>query len=313
MGIRQIFLAEIRDYIECFVIPAMAVILPWWLAFRVFRLLAHAPFLYRLQTQGSFEGANYLGLLGDNERAWRRAAKVAVMVDYADVFLLATRGNSYLSRYCDEQISPQLRKQQIIFTPHYGAGGWLYALLLQSNHQVAVLINSPPPAWRAQNLIGRLRLAVLRRLGVLVMPPEDILSLRTVMRQNITLVVMPDIPKHFQTAVFRPATELGKLNLAAGFFELATNRNIPVMFTALAFNPHSGRREFSAQTHRQLTAEQYAEQFALFAVAAIKKYSSQWRMLVVAPQVMLPHDNCKEPLINAQPKQRTKKGIADNL
>ncbi len=288
MSLYRRVICELRDYIECFVIPAVAVVLPWWLAFRFFRAVAYVPFLYRHMTVPCVEGARYLQLLGDNEAAWQRAAKVIAMVDYADIFLLATRSKSYVSKYCDENISARLTEQQIIFTPHYGAGGWLYALLIKEKHSPAVLINLPPSSWRARYLIGRLRLAVLRRIGVLVMPPENVLAVRKIIREKKTLVVMPDIPINYDTANFQLCTDLGRLNVASGFFQLAEKRQIPLLTVTLAVNPHHGRREFDGEYWSDLTAIQYAEKFARQTVEAIKKYPPQWRMMVVAPQVILP-------------------------
>lgn len=277
---------EALFYVECFVIPAIAVVLPWWLTFKLFRLIAHLPYLYNPVVRPSLEGAKYLGVVNGSEEQWCRAAKVTAMVDYADVFLLAFRRSTYLKKYCKENIRETLTQQQIIFTPHYGAGGWLYRLLIDEQLKVAVLINRPPKSWRAQDLIGHLRLSVLEKMGVLIMPPEDILALRQILREKRTLVVMPDIPNTYDTDCYQPQTALGKLNVASGFFDLAEKRDIPVIMTILGVNPKTGYREFTGVSALYQSAKQNARSFAELTAKAISKHSHQWRMLIVAPQVI---------------------------
>lgn len=279
---------ELLEYLEYFIIPSLAVILPWWLAMRWFRLVSYVPWLYQETTQHCLAGAKYLDLVDvQDESNWVRACKISQMVDYADIFLLMTRSGHYWQKYVDENISQQLLSQQMIFTPHYGAGMWIYQYLLSRQHRAAMLVNLPDKRLLARNLIGRLRLYVLGRLGADIVSPDQMLRLRKVLHNKGTIIVGPDIPVAEGVKSYQPDTPLGQLNLSARFFDLAESHQIPVLNIVFSLDVESGRRQFDAKAYEQKTAKEYAQLFAQQAFEAIKKRSYLWRMLVAAPRVML--------------------------
>lgn len=282
----RLLLAESKGYLENFIIPMLTVLMPWWLAIRYFRLIAYVPWLYDLSTRHRVAGVEKLGLLKGDRAAWIRACKVSQMVDLADMFLLFTRRDGYVQKYISDNFSPNLTDRQIIFIPHYGAGIWSFRLLARKKVPVAIFINRPVGKWRAADLSGRLRLWLLRREGVLVFDSENIYSLREALRSEKSIFVGPDMPRNPNVDSYQVPTTLGELNLNAGFFKLAENRNIAVVNAIFDLDVHSGKRFFDADCHRDLTAKQYAKKFAEKTAAAVADKSYLWQMAVQATAVI---------------------------
>ncbi len=292
MRLIRLLLRECRDYVQYFVIPALAVVMPWWLAIRFFRLVAYVPFLYRTNAEACINGAEYLNLVGNDKTAWLRAYKVCQMVDVADVFLLATRGKGYWKKYIHENVSELLSSRSIIFFPHYGAGMWLLRIIALNRLQPNLLVNRLDKSLTAYNLLNRLRVKVLQGCGVKLIFADDLKCIKAALQNEEIILVSPDMPQS-HVASFQSETELGKLNIMSQFFFLAERRSLAVINVVLGFEISSGVRLFEAQIHKEKTAEVYANYFARQTVEAIKKHPYFWRMMVMAPQVMLPLDSSK--------------------
>lgn len=290
-------LRECRDYLECFIIPAMAMMMPWWLVVRVFHLLAYVPWLYR-HCLICLEGARHLKLSnidGMTEAQWVHACKVGQMIEYADIYLILANRKSYWKKYIDTDIDEKIQDKQVIFTPHYGAGMWMYWYLRQKNSQAVMFVNAPRgKSLSAHHCLARLRLWILRRLGAKIVSPDNLLALREVLRSGATIIVGPDIPVEAGVDFYTPETSLGRLNLTSRFFDLAEKRKLPVLHIIFAIDVQNGHRKFTVKAQCKQTAISYAQTFADLAATAIKKQPYLWRMLIVAPEVMLPLNNWDE-------------------
>ncbi len=288
MGKLRLLLRECRGYVENFIVPAIAVVLPWSLTISFYRYIAMIPWLYRSATNARFAGAKQLNLASDaEEKRWKRKAKMGQMIDLADIFLLLTRGDGFVKKYISDSFSEHLSEQQVIFTPHYGAGVLVYRLLQRKNIAVAMLINHPKGRYRVQDLCARFRLWGLRRAGVLVFDPGDIMAVRKALKAGHSLLIMPDMPVLEGVESYRVATEYGDLNLTSRFFQLAETRKMPVVTVVFDVDVNTGLRYFSGAQQRELSALEYAQTFAEQLVLALKQRPYLWHMLVVGPQVML--------------------------
>ncbi len=285
---RKIF-RGLRGYIELLLIPAIAVLLPWWLSVRFYRLLAYVPFLYCDVSLQCLTGAKQLNLLNTDEATWLRACKVGQMIDLADTFLVLFRGKRFIKCYFNENITTQLRQQQVIFVPHFGAGMFIYKMLADKGVKVTLIGNDFPRNCSAQGLISRLRLFALTKLGTTTIWNDNMMGIRGVLREQQTLLVLPDVPRSYGWRAYSVTTDIGEMNIAARYFELAEKRHIPVMTAILDIDVISGHRIFDAKMHNEgQAAEMYAQQFAQQAAAAIEESAYLWRMLLVGEEILRP-------------------------
>lgn len=289
MNYLRIALRECRDYLEYFIIPAMAVIMPWWLAIRWFRLVANVPFLYRGPSNLRMEGAKQVDLLNESPASWQKKTKIAMMIDLADMFILLVWGKRHIQRYVTDDFSDKLLSQQLIATPHYGTGILAYRLLADKKISTAMLIDFYTDGYRALNFFSRFRLWSLQKAGVRVFDPRDIQVVRQALRDECSILFMPDLPQNASVRSYQILTDGGKLNVASRFFELAEKRHLPVLYAIFDIDLSTGRRHFTAEMQVQLNAEQYAQCFAEKTINAIKQQSYLWHMTVVASQVLQPN------------------------
>lgn len=280
-------LKEIRDWLEYLIIPAISVILPWTVTVKFFWLVARVPWLYRNTTMHCLIGAKYLNLVEPlSETEWIRCCKVGQMIDLADAFLILFRGKKFINKYITENISEQLLQQQIIFTPHFGAGMFVYKLLQINGIKVTLIGNDFARNWRAASLISRLRLYALTKSGTTVIWNSNMIKVREVLHQKQTIIILPDVPDSYGWDTIRVETGRAELNVAMRYFHLAEKRQIPVMNVISDIDVKNGYRQFEAVLQPSADARTYAQSFAEQAVLAIVNHTHLWRMLVIAPQVL---------------------------
>lgn len=115
---------ELRDLLEVVLLPALAALLPWPLAFRLLRRMARWPWLYREREQRALEHAARLGWVASpQEWLWQR--KLTTLIDHADHYLSRTRPGSWMDRYMDVSGAwPSPGRPAVALTFHWGGGMW---------------------------------------------------------------------------------------------------------------------------------------------------------------------------------------------
>lgn len=115
---------EMRDLVEVVLLPALAAVLPWPLAFRLFRRLAGWRWLYGEPETRALKSASALGWVAEPE-AWLRDRKLTTLIDHADHYLSRTRPDSWMDRHLDVSGSwPPAAGAALALTFHWGGGMW---------------------------------------------------------------------------------------------------------------------------------------------------------------------------------------------
>lgn len=157
------FRVQLRDLVELYALPLLAVVLPWPWCFALYKRCAQSAWLYR-QTAGralaqaqalgyvapSPDGVAQGGLASSAAMAaaaangqthdahgshcahdlpdaatWLAQRKLVTLVDHADHYLSRTRSSRWLRRYVDVQGQwPEPDKAAVLCTFHWGAGMW---------------------------------------------------------------------------------------------------------------------------------------------------------------------------------------------
>ena len=91
--------AELRDFLEVVALPALAMVLPWSLCYRVLRRLARWSWLYRAETDRAFAQAKALGWVHGDESTWRQLKRLTSLVDHADHYLTRTRSDTWMQKH----------------------------------------------------------------------------------------------------------------------------------------------------------------------------------------------------------------------
>jgi phosphatidylinositol dimannoside acyltransferase len=239
---------ELRDLVEVVLVPALAAVLPWPLAFALFRRLAQWRRLYWAPGQRALDEAQKRGWVaqpGD----WLRDRKLTTIVDHADHYLARTRSDRWMDRYLDVDGQwPAPGQAGIALTFHWGAGMWGLRSAARTGLKLHPLVAAPEGAHLAgrtvmQRYVGARNGSVASALKC---PVIDVSAgMRGAVRalqNNEQLLAVVDVPAD-QVAASQPVQILGlPARLPTGLLRLAVERKIPVFVYVTGIHMQSGRR-----------------------------------------------------------------------
>jgi len=239
---------ELRDLLELVLLPALAVVLPWRLCFRIFRRLARWDGLYQAPCHAALAQARAFGWAQD-DADWLLKRRLVTLVDHADFYLSRTRSDAWMRRYLAVQGAwPPGNAAGIACTFHWGAGMWglrhAHAQGLQLHPLVAPLQGAHFEGRSVLHWYARARTAEVGRvLGCSALDVSA--SLRPVLRalqQGEQVVAAVDVPPD-QVAASEPVQVLGRQMLVpSGLLRLAVERRVPVVLYLTGIDLHSGGR-----------------------------------------------------------------------
>ncbi len=113
---------QLRDAIECVLVPATVALLPFRAGLALARALARIPSLYRRHAEGFAEGAARLGFAPDPQALLRRR-RLYVLLDHVDLFWTRWHGDRWIARHLRiEGDWPADGKPFVVVFFHWGNG-----------------------------------------------------------------------------------------------------------------------------------------------------------------------------------------------
>ena len=244
---------ESRDLFELVLLPALAVFLPWRIAFKLLRRAALHFNPYQAAGNAAQEQANSRGWMGNANR-WALVRRLVTLVDHADLYLAKTRSDAWMARHLHVQGEwPAPGQAGLICTFHLGAGMWglrhARASGLKAHAIVAPLEGAHFAGRRVLLAYARARTAeVARALGC---PTLDMsVSLRHVLqalRRGEQVVAAIDVPAD-QVSASEEVTLLGmRARVPRGLLRLAVDQALPVTVYVTGLDVDSGKRTLHIQ------------------------------------------------------------------
>ena len=123
-------------FVELFLLPGLAAILPWRWSFRLFRGVANGRRLYP-EVEWMVRGARSAGA-ADDEEGWRSALRLTRLFSFADLYLSMFRSDRWLRRHVDVS-GNWPRGAFLAVTYHWGAGLWALRHLKAHGKRTAFL------------------------------------------------------------------------------------------------------------------------------------------------------------------------------
>lgn len=130
----------VGDAVECLLLPAVAVVLPWRWTFRLYRRLAESAVFVPELTANALAGAQAWRPVPD-PRAWAVAFRLTFLVDAADFFLLPTRSDAWIDRHIRLEGDPWPETPFMAVTFHYGVAVWAIRHMRRAGWRVSLLSN----------------------------------------------------------------------------------------------------------------------------------------------------------------------------
>lgn len=243
-----------RDLVELFVLPLLAVVLPWSLCFALYKRLAKLPWLYRQTAERALQQAQQRGWVSDPGQ-WLARRKLVTLVDHADFCLTWTRTGRWLQRYMNTQGQwPQRDVPAVLCTFHWGAGMWSLRHARQAGLDAHILVAplsgahfKGRPVLRAYAK-ARTR-ALTRELG------HDTLDasapLRPVLkalRRNEQIMAVIDVPADAVSASSNIELLGMQARVPRGLLRLAADHAIQVTVFTVGINLETGHRHLQLDT-----------------------------------------------------------------
>ncbi len=288
---------EARDILELCLIPALAVLMPWPLCFRLFRLLSGLATLYRAPSEEAFAQASSRGLAGD-KASWLARRRLYAMVDHADYYLVCTRTDRWLRRHFDVSGEwPAPNKAALLCTFHWGAGMWslrhAFAAGIRAHALVAPLDGANFKGRTVLRWYARARTAAVAR--ILGQPTLDVcVSMRPALRAlkaDEQLLALVDVPAD-QVSVSAAIRFLGSTaRVPRALLRLAVEQRIPITLFLVGMRIEDGRRYLRL---RQLALCDSVEDLVqdVFAALeqAIQEEPSAWHLWSESERFFVPNE-----------------------
>lgn len=226
---------------------ACAALLPWKLAYRVISLLATRSRAHPGVHAACAEACAW-GIVTDAQRFAQRFTLYR-LIDHADLALAWLRGRRWFRKWV-QQSGPAFpdRGPYIAITFHYGAG--LMALHAMRGHARGVAWVYASPAqrnatrWRAAEVMVRLRIAAVARLGGATPLPTGgaVDTARAWLARGGAIVALMDAPPGGQRKVEAISFCGRRIGLATGLIRLAARAEVPIyLYTAALERDGPGR------------------------------------------------------------------------
>lgn len=245
---RQRLRHELRDLVEVVLVPAIAAVLPWPVAFAIFKRLARWSLLYRAPSQRALAEAQKRGWVAD-PAIWLRDRKLTTLVDHADHYLARTRSDRWMDRHLEVDGQwPAAGQAAIALTFHWGAGMWGLRSAARAGlhgHMLVAALDSAHFAGHAvlhRYIKARTRSIALSLRCPFIDVSTSMRSALRVLHHHEQLFAVVDVPAD-QVAASQPVEILGMpARLPTGLLRLAVERQIPVCVYVTGIHMDTGQR-----------------------------------------------------------------------
>lgn len=256
----------LRDAGEWWILPGLAIFLPWSWCFRLYRGCCARPFLFREKVAAALAHLPVSPGAGqaDARVAWAARHRLVLLVDRADAFLSRFRGDRWLDRHVCRCGDPWPDEPFIGITFHFGAGLWSLRDISRHGRRVSFVsirferffrdacVSRYGARWRMREVVRAGRAPVIYTGG-------GKQAIRDALSSGVSVAGLIDVP-----ATLAPqAIEQNFLGSSAwfppGLLALARESGVPVVVYAMDIDYGSGRRSLRA---RQLAVKEVGEQLA---------------------------------------------------
>lgn len=270
----------VRDALEWWVLPGLAVFLPWSWCFRFYRRCCMHPFLFREKVDAAL--AQLPAALNTGQAgAWAARHRLVLLIDRADAFLSRFRGNRWLDRHVHRSGDPWPEVPFIGITFHFGAGLWSLRDICRHGRRISFVSIRFEQFFRHARLahcgaLWRIREVARAGNAPVIYTGGSKQSIRDALADGVSVAGLIDVP-----ATLAPqASELDFLGASAwfppGLLTLASERQTPVVVYAMDVDYTSGQRKLVV---RRLVAENSGAQLAEavgFLAHEIERNSPAW-------------------------------------
>ncbi|MGE5171585.1 MAG: hypothetical protein ACM3JC_14580 [Rudaea sp.] len=235
-----------RQLGECLGLPALAVTLPWPLAWRALRALATRGHGFGDETTQALAIGAQLGFVAA-PTSWALRHRLTRMIDQIDPALSATRGDGWMDRHLAVSGDALPRAPCVVVGFHYGTGFWSLRHLRRHGHRVS-FVSAPidTAQWREEPL--RLAFARWRQRRVasaggapVIYVGGSVEKIRAALREGTSVLALIDVPEA-TTSPVRVRLLGHDVWLPDGILRIAAAEGVPLIGFVGSFDARTGAR-----------------------------------------------------------------------
>ncbi|MGQ9499881.1 MAG: hypothetical protein ACUVQ6_05965 [Dissulfurimicrobium sp.] len=247
------FKQNLLDLFELFLLPGLAIFLPWPFCFRIFRAIAGFDFIYRRETQQALRHATSFMHIEDTG-AWVSVYRLTKLVDHADLYLSIFRSDRWLKKYISVTGHgwPMDNAPFLAVTFHFGAGMWSLRHLKVTGRHMSGLMKGFDRDEFSGRLVRywycRLRTFAISMAGVkklIFLNNSSYFRLRNVFRPGSCLIALFDVPVGHQRNVLKTTLFGRDVRFPRGLIRLAAREKIPVIAYSVTLDRETGVRSIN--------------------------------------------------------------------
>ena len=245
----------VRDVVELMLLPALAVVLPWPVCFRLFGWLARWDWLYRDATNKAMAQASRGGWLGTNVQEWARRRRLVTLIDHADFYLMHTRSAAWLTRYVQVRGAWQPgNRSALLCTFHWGASMWALRHARLAGVQAHFVLASTDKAYfKGRPVLHAYASARTAKcsaeLGTVILDATSSLraAFSKVLASQQQIMAVIDVPAD-TVSVRQTVTLVGRqAQVPNGLLRLAVDQQLPVVMFLTGIDFATGQRTLTIQ------------------------------------------------------------------
>ncbi len=162
-------LRELRDAVEFVLLPGLALVLPWYWSFRIFRRVARWNWLYRRYCRGAYEQASRFMDIPDPAQ-WQQRHRLLWLMDAAEYYVMRFRPRAFMRPDRFRVVGDWPKEGHFIAVGlHWGLGGLLFKDLNSKGHSPRLIFKRNVLGFtqqsRVENLYRRWRPRQYAKIG----------------------------------------------------------------------------------------------------------------------------------------------------
>ena len=270
----------LRDAGEWWILPGLAIFLPWSWCFRIYRWCCARPFLFREKVAGAL--AQLPTPLSPAEAdEWAARHRMVLLVDRADAFLSRFRGDRWLDRHVRRVGDPWPNEPFIGITFHFGAGLWSLRDISRHGRRVSFVSIRFERFYKAARIshygaLWRMREVARAGKAAVIYTGGGRESIRSALHGGTSVISLIDVP----AALTKQVAEQRFLGAAAwfppGMLLLAKEADVPVMAFVMGIDPLSGTRELIVRRIHSHDSGQQLSEIIGFLEGEIERHPHAW-------------------------------------
>ena len=277
---------ELRDLVECVVVPSLALVLPWRWAYWVFDQILKRTSLYIEGVDQAFDVATKVTTFPVNASVWKHRMRMTRLLDAADYYLSKWRTSSWIRGFTQVEGEWLKAGQQFVaLTFHWGAGMFALEEMKRSGVCAHMLVNAANP----EHFRGRyarfhyIRHRIKRIEQLLARPTLDAMgSLRPIvaaLRGGTSIVAVIDVPTPADASAQAVTLMEKTVWVPRALMRAAIDNQLPVLVYLSEINFNDGTRHIRIHAiSPQTNVETLAKAVFKYLDKALEQEPAAWHL-----------------------------------